>query len=162
MNRKDSIFESTSYYHQRFPGNCQLECERCPKSEEGRREREIRNPENNRRSQSQTVQKKQSEEGKSALQRNLNTPIRNASEPSVQHFWAESSDKGLSAQYLRPNFQPIYHFHGRAYSRRRPCALLEALLWALLGHCARVWPRRDGLGSPGTRCGSFSSRRHDG
>ena len=31
------------------------------------------------------------------------------SEPSVQHFWAESSDKGLSAQYLRPNFQPIYH-----------------------------------------------------
>ena len=29
MNRKDSIFESTSYYHQRFPGNCQLECERC-------------------------------------------------------------------------------------------------------------------------------------
>src|SRR6266446_4808216 len=109
MNRKDSIFESTSYYHQRFPGNCQLECESCAKTEEGRREREIRNPENNRRSQSQTVQKKQSEEGKSALQRNLNTPIRNASEPSVQHFWAESSDKGLSAQYLRPNFQPIYH-----------------------------------------------------
>src|SRR6266705_6588281 len=31
MNRKDSIFESTSYYHQRFPGNCQLECERCQK-----------------------------------------------------------------------------------------------------------------------------------
>ena len=29
MNRKDSIFESTSYYHQRFPGNCQLEFERC-------------------------------------------------------------------------------------------------------------------------------------
>src|SRR5712691_9790678 len=29
MNRKDSIFESTSYYHRRFPGNCQLEFERC-------------------------------------------------------------------------------------------------------------------------------------
>ena len=29
MNRHDSIFESTSYYHQRFPGNCQLEFERC-------------------------------------------------------------------------------------------------------------------------------------
>ena len=23
MNRNDSIFESTSYYHRRFPGNCQ-------------------------------------------------------------------------------------------------------------------------------------------
>src|SRR6266478_5496985 len=133
MNRKDSIFESTSYYHQRFPGNCQLECERCPKSEEGRRERAIRNPQNNRRSQSQTVQKKQSEEGKSALQRNLNTPIRNASEPSVQHFWAESSDKGLSAQYLRPNFQPIYqegcgrrsclYWRGWARASRPPPAL---------------------------------------
>src|SRR5712691_9960410 len=32
MNRKDSIFESTSYYHRRFPGNCQLEFERCQNS----------------------------------------------------------------------------------------------------------------------------------
>ena len=30
MNRKDSIFEPTSYYHWRFPGTCQLEFERCP------------------------------------------------------------------------------------------------------------------------------------
>src|SRR5439155_8655521 len=29
MNRKDAIFASTSYYHRRFPGNCQLEFERC-------------------------------------------------------------------------------------------------------------------------------------
>src|SRR5947209_6754698 len=29
VNRKDSIFESTSYYHWRFPGTCQLEFERC-------------------------------------------------------------------------------------------------------------------------------------
>src|SRR5215831_5243783 len=45
-------------------------------------------------------------------------PIRNASEPSVQHFWAESSDKGLSAQYLRPNFQPIYHVAARTGTGR--------------------------------------------
>src|SRR5262249_29483489 len=32
MNRNDSVFESTSYYHQRFPGNCQLEFERCQAS----------------------------------------------------------------------------------------------------------------------------------
>ncbi len=30
MNRNDSVFESTSYYHQRFPVNCQLVFERCP------------------------------------------------------------------------------------------------------------------------------------
>jgi ribosome-binding protein aMBF1 (putative translation factor) len=30
MNRNDSVFKSTSYYHQRFPVNCQLESERCP------------------------------------------------------------------------------------------------------------------------------------
>jgi len=29
MNRNDSISESTSYYHQRLPENCQLEFERC-------------------------------------------------------------------------------------------------------------------------------------
>ena len=29
MNRYDSLFESTSYYHQRFSENCQLEFERC-------------------------------------------------------------------------------------------------------------------------------------
>jgi hypothetical protein len=29
MHRKDSVFESTSYYHRRFPGNRQLQFERC-------------------------------------------------------------------------------------------------------------------------------------
>ena len=29
MNRHDSVFKSTSYYHQRFPVNCQLVFERC-------------------------------------------------------------------------------------------------------------------------------------
>jgi hypothetical protein len=32
----------------------------------------------------------------------------NCVEPWAQYFWAETSDKGPSAQYLRPNFQPIY------------------------------------------------------
>ena len=33
----------------------------------------------------------------------------NRVEPSAHYFWAEGSDKGPSAQYLRPNLQPIYH-----------------------------------------------------
>ena len=32
----------------------------------------------------------------------------NCVEPSTHYFWAEGSDKGPSAQYLRPNLQPIY------------------------------------------------------
>ena len=32
MHRNDSVFESTSYYHRRFPGNCQLNFERCQKN----------------------------------------------------------------------------------------------------------------------------------
>jgi hypothetical protein len=51
----------------------------------------------------------QSEEGKSDLQRNQNLPIRNESEHSGHCFWAECSDKGLSAQYLRPKIRAIYH-----------------------------------------------------
>src|SRR5712691_730062 len=31
MHRHDSVFASTSYYHQRFPVNCQLVFERCQK-----------------------------------------------------------------------------------------------------------------------------------
>jgi hypothetical protein len=31
MNRKDSTLGSPSYHHQRFPGDCQLEFERCRK-----------------------------------------------------------------------------------------------------------------------------------
>src|SRR5438128_1918365 len=68
-----------------------------------------RKPQKNRRSQSQTAKKQKSEEGKSARQRNPNTPIRNEFDVSPQVFWAECSDKRLSAQYLRPNIQPIYH-----------------------------------------------------
>ena len=33
----------------------------------------------------------------------------NRAELSAHRFLAESSDKGSSAQHLRPNFQPIYH-----------------------------------------------------
>jgi len=33
----------------------------------------------------------------------------NRVEPSAHYFWAEGSDKGHSAQYLRPNLEPIYH-----------------------------------------------------
>jgi hypothetical protein len=33
----------------------------------------------------------------------------NRVEPSAHRFWAEGSDKRPSAQYLRPNIQPIYH-----------------------------------------------------
>jgi hypothetical protein len=33
----------------------------------------------------------------------------NLSELSAHRFWAESSDKRLSAQDLRPNIRPIYH-----------------------------------------------------
>ena len=32
----------------------------------------------------------------------------NRVEPSAHRFLAESSDKRLSTQYLRPNIQPIY------------------------------------------------------
>ena len=59
--------------------------------------------------ESETKAKKgENEAGKSAHWRNLSPTIRNESEPSAQFFWAESSDKRVSAQYLRPNIQPIY------------------------------------------------------
>ena len=34
----------------------------------------------------------------------------NRVEPSAHYFWAQGSDKGPSAQDLRPNLEPIYHF----------------------------------------------------
>jgi hypothetical protein len=47
------------------------------------------------------------------LSRNL--PIGNRVEPSPQENLAEGSDKGLSAQYFRPNLRPIcqliWHHH---------------------------------------------------
>jgi hypothetical protein len=45
------------------------------------------------------------------LKGNRGIPIRNESEPSSKYFLAESSDKDISAQYLRPNIHPIYHRH---------------------------------------------------
>src|SRR5436305_8567430 len=68
-----------------------------------------RNLQKNQGSPSQRKKKKKNEARKSAPQRNQNLPIRNESEPSAHCFWAEYSDKRPSAQYLRPNFQPIYH-----------------------------------------------------
>jgi hypothetical protein len=54
---------------------------------------------------------------------NQGTPIRNESEPSSTYFLAESSDKDISAQYLRPNIHPIYQYHGSACRyRTRPKA----------------------------------------
>src|SRR5260221_6422534 len=67
-----------------------------------------RNLQKNQGSPSQRRKKKKNEASKSAPQRNQNLPIRNESEPSAHCFWAEGSDKRVSAQYLRPNFQPIY------------------------------------------------------
>src|SRR6266704_6207926 len=43
----------------------------------------------------------------------------NRVEPSAYYFWAEGSDKGPSAQYLRPNLEPIYH-HRVAESLKLP------------------------------------------
>ncbi len=68
-----------------------------------------RNLQKNQGSQIQRTKKEKNEAGKSALQRNQNLPIRNESELSGHCFWAEGSDKRLSAQFLRPNFQPIDH-----------------------------------------------------
>jgi hypothetical protein len=36
----------------------------------------------------------------------------NRAEPSAHRFLAEGSDKRPSAQHLRPNLQPIYHYEG--------------------------------------------------
>jgi len=41
---------------------------------------------------------------------NQKPPLRNEVELSPKRFLAESSTKGLSAQDLRPKFQPIYQF----------------------------------------------------
>src|SRR5258708_10321623 len=67
-----------------------------------------RNLQKNQGSPSQRRKKKKNEARKSAPRRNQNLPIRNESEPSAHCFWAEGSDKRVSAQYLRPNLQPIY------------------------------------------------------
>src|SRR5215510_5784503 len=68
-----------------------------------------KNPEKNQRNRSHKATRKQSAAGNNALKGNRGTPIRNESEPSSTYFLAESSDKDISAQYLRPNIHPIYH-----------------------------------------------------
>src|SRR5262249_464780 len=68
-----------------------------------------KNPEKNQRNRSHKATRKQSAAGNNTLKGNQGTPIRNESEPSSTYFLAESSDKDISAQYLRPNIHPIYH-----------------------------------------------------
>lgn len=41
---------------------------------------------------------------------NQKTHLRNDAEFSSKRFLGENSDKGISAQYLRPNFHLIYHY----------------------------------------------------
>src|SRR5262249_10113265 len=71
-----------------------------------------KNPEKNQRNRSHKATRKQSAAGNNTLKGNQGTPIRNESEPSSTYFLAESSDKDISAQYLRPNIHPIYHLRG--------------------------------------------------
>src|SRR5215831_15786943 len=68
-----------------------------------------KNPEKNQRNRSHKATRKQSAAGNNTLKGNQGTPIRNESEPSSTYFLAESSDKDISAQYMRPNIHPIYH-----------------------------------------------------
>src|SRR2546428_13187507 len=49
----------------------------------------------------------------------------NRAEPSAHRFLAECSDKRPSAQYLRPNLQPIYHL-----GIGRDCGSVRLLLCA--------------------------------
>src|SRR6266571_5967090 len=66
---------------------------------------------------------------------------------------SHSSGARLYGLYHRTR---LHHaLHDGADPRRRPCALLDAISCALLGHCARVWPRCDVLVSPGARFGSL-------
>lgn len=56
----------------------------------------------------QSKKKKPKSRKNSPLLMNLRTLLRNEDEPSLKRFFAESSDKGVSAQDLHPNLQPIY------------------------------------------------------
>lgn len=58
-----------------------------------------------------TREAKRSEAGNNALKGHRGPPIRNKSEPSSTYFLGESSDKDISAQYLRPNIHPIYQLN---------------------------------------------------
>ena len=56
------------------------------------------------------TRKRKRKAGNRSPQRNHTSHLRNESEPSAHRFWAEGSDKRPSAQHLRPNLQPIYHY----------------------------------------------------
>src|SRR6266852_2571804 len=70
--------------------------------------RRNRSQEKNKRSRSQKAGKQKSRKN-SPLLTNQRTHLRNESEFSPKRFLDENSDKGVSAQYLRPNIHPIYH-----------------------------------------------------
>src|SRR5215510_5356331 len=67
--------------------------------QESREESEEPKPQGHKEAKCSRKQRSQGDRG---------TPIRNESEPSSTYFLAESSDKDISAQYLRPNIHPIY------------------------------------------------------
>src|SRR6266568_7827077 len=73
-----------------------------------------RKPQKNRRSQSQTAKKQKSEEGKSARQRNPNTPIRNEFDVSPQvflsrlHFTPDKNVDNVSSPLQFPTSSPNY------------------------------------------------------
>src|SRR6266567_8777942 len=72
-----------------------------------KKNRRNRNQKKGRRSRNQKAEKPKSRKS-SPLLTNQRTPLRNEVEHSPKHFLAECSDKGVSAQDLRPNIQPIY------------------------------------------------------
>ena len=62
----------------------------------------------------------------------------NRAEPSAHRFLAECSDKRPSAQYLRPNLQPIYHFD-TIIQRSRLAALLDSTPFSCSSLTAMSW-----------------------
>ena len=66
---------------------------------------------------------------------------------------AESSDKGLSAQYFRPNLQPIYHEQERVAEAERQRRLFTELDWY-------ADPPPDGLTKPASPYMRLASEHH--
>ncbi len=89
--------------------NNRLKEELTPKTTVSKKtNRRNRSQEKNKRSRSQKVGKQKSWKN-SPLPTNQRTHLRNESEFSPKKRLGENSDKGISGQYLRPNFHPIYH-----------------------------------------------------
>src|SRR5215470_11951776 len=78
-----------------------------PKTTDSKKNRRNRSREKNRRGQSQKAEKQKSRIA-SLHPMSQRTHLRNESQYSSKRFLGEYSDKGLSAQYLRPNIHPIY------------------------------------------------------